>query len=79
MQADTLIFAIGLLPELSILKKEGLKLKNGLLETDDEGRTNLAGVYAAGEVKDGKSTVCKALAAGRKVAQNIIKKVESMQ
>lgn len=79
MQADTLIFAIGLLPELSILEKEGLKLKNGLLETDDEGRTNLVGVYAAGDVKDGKSTVCKALAAGRKVAQNIIRKVESIQ
>jgi len=79
MQADSLIFAIGLLPELNILEKEGLKMKNGLLETDDEGRTNLLGVYAAGDVKEGKSTVCKALAAGRKVAQNIIKKVENMQ
>ncbi|MFP3869631.1 MAG: FAD-dependent oxidoreductase, partial [Syntrophobacteria bacterium] len=43
----------------------------GLLEVDGSLRTNLSGVYAAGDAVSGPSSVVEAMAAGRKVARTV--------
>lgn len=74
VEANTVIFAIGLKPEKSVLEKEGIALNDwGMIEIDENGKTNLEGVFAGGDVTENKSTVCRALAAGKKAAIGIIK------
>ena len=46
-----------------------------MVKIDADGMTNLKGVYAGGDVTESKSTVCRALAAGKKAAQGIMKKI----
>ena len=74
VEANTVVFAIGLKPEKTILEKEKLKLNEwGMIEVDENCQTNLKGVLAGGDVIQSKSTVCRALADGKKVAFEIIK------
>lgn len=76
VEANTVVFAIGLKPEKSLLEKEGIKLNDwGLIEVDENGMTNIENVFAGGDVTESKSTVCRALAEGKKAANGIIKKV----
>ena len=44
-----------------------------MIEIDENGKNNLEGVFAGGDVTENKSTVCRALAAGKKAAIGIIK------
>lgn len=75
VEASTVVFAIGLKPENLILEKENIKLNEwGMLEVDENCQTNLKGVFAGGDVIQSKSTVCRALADGKKVAFEISKK-----
>lgn len=75
--ADTVVFAIGLKPEKSVLEYEGVKLNDwGMVEIDENGMTNLENVFAGGDVTESKSTVCRALAAGKRAAKGIMKKFE---
>lgn len=73
MKVDTFIFAIGLSPEKQLLEKEGIKLEKGLIVIDENGKTNLDKVYAGGDVVESKSTVCRAIASGKKAAKGILK------
>lgn len=75
MKVDTLIFAIGLSPEKQLLEKEGFVLNNGLIEIDDNGKTNLDKVYAGGDLTQSKSTVCRAIASGKSAAKSIINEI----
>lgn len=76
VEADTIVFAIGLKPEKELLEKEGIKLNDyGMIEIDENGMTNIENVYAGGDDTESKSTVCKALAAGKKAANGIMKKI----
>ena len=53
-------------------RAEGLNLTSGgYLETDDEQRTGLAGVYAAGDMATGPSTVVESMASGRAAARAV--------
>ena len=67
---DTVVFAVGQtntaleLPALAADDK-------GLLRTEC-GKTNLAGVYAAGDIVNGGKTVVEAVAAGKRAARQII-------
>lgn len=71
--ANTVVFAIGLKPNKTILRDEGININEyGLVEIDDECRTNIENVFAGGDVSESKSTVCRALSAGRKAALKII-------
>lgn len=75
-EANTVVFAIGLKPEKSLLEKEEIKLNDwGLVEIDNDGMTSIENVFAGGDVTESKSTVCKALAAGKKAANGIMKKI----
>lgn len=77
VDADTVVFAIGLKPEKTLLEKEGIQLNDwGMVEVDENGRTNLDDVYAGGDIMESKSTVCRALAAGKRAAKGIMKNFE---
>ena len=76
IDANTVVFAIGLKPEKELLEKEGIQLNDwGMIQIDENGMTNLENVYAGGDVTESKSTVCRALAAGKKVAKGIMQKI----
>lgn len=71
--ANTVVFAIGLKPNKTILSDEGININEyDLVDIDDECRTNIENVFAGGDVSESKSTVCRALSAGRKAALKII-------
>lgn len=72
MKVDTFIFAIGLSPEKQLLEKEGITLENGLVVIDENGKTNLDKVYAGGDVTESKSTVCRAIASGKRAARGVL-------
>ena len=44
--------------------------------THEDGKTNLNNVYAGGDATENKSTVCKAIAAGKKAAKGILKQIQ---
>ena len=74
---DTFVFAIGLKPDKHLLEKENIELNDwGLVKVDENMKTNLKRVYAGGDAMESKSTVCRALAAGKKAASSIIKESE---
>lgn len=73
IEADTVIFAIGYIPESEILMDSGLSLNrnNTIVVKDETGVTNLKGVFAGGDVVSGPSSVVKAIAAGKRAADAI--------
>jgi NADPH-dependent glutamate synthase beta subunit-like oxidoreductase/coenzyme F420-reducing hydrogenase delta subunit len=73
IKADTIILAIGYIPEADPLKSNGLILsKNGTVVVRDEtGATNIKGVFAGGDVVSGPSSVIEAIASGKKGAMAI--------
>ena len=75
MKIDSFIFAIGLSPERKLLEKEGIVLEKGLVVIDEKGRTNIDGVYAGGDLTENKSTVCRAIAGGKKAAKVILEEM----
>lgn len=76
IEADTVIFAIGLKPNIELLKKEGLELTEwGTIVVDENYQTSIENVYSGGDVIENKSVVCKALASGKKAAEAIIEKI----
>ncbi len=75
MKVDTFVFAIGLTPEKQLLEKEGIDLEKGLVVIDENGKTNLDKVYAGGDLTENKSTVCRAIAAGKRAAKGILEEM----
>lgn len=69
--ADSTIISISQGPKSKLISTtEGLKAsENGLLVTDEEGRTTIPGVFASGDVVMGARTVVEAVAYSKKVAQ----------
>lgn len=74
INANSVIFAIGLRPDKSLIQKEGIKLnEKGLIIIDEEGMTNIKGVFSGGDVTQNKATVCMAIRDGKNVAEKIEK------
>jgi glutamate synthase (NADPH/NADH) small chain len=68
---DVVIMAVGRTPN-PIIKQttEGLETtKWGGIVTDKDGKTNIEGVYAGGDIVTGESTVISAMGAGRRAAR----------
>jgi glutamate synthase (NADPH/NADH) small chain len=70
-ETDTVIIAIGRTPNPIIQSTtEGLEVtKWGTIVTDAQGKTNLEGVYAGGDIVTGEATVISAMGAGKKAAK----------
>lgn len=74
--ANTVIFAIGLKPDKTLISNQGIELDDwGYIKINKDGQTNIEKVYAGGDVVESKATVCRALAAGKKAALGIIKNI----
>ncbi|QSZ28103.1 NAD(P)/FAD-dependent oxidoreductase [Aceticella autotrophica] len=52
LQADNLIFAIGVVPNTEIVKNTSIKLNRGII-VDNKMKTNIDNIYAAGDVAEG--------------------------
>ncbi len=73
-EANTVVFAIGLKPDKALIQEQGIELDEwGYIKIDENGKTNLANVYAGGDNTESKATVCRALAAGKKAAFGIMR------
>jgi glutamate synthase (NADPH) small chain len=71
IDCDTVIIAVGTRPN-PLLKAAvpGVELSSrGYVLTDDDGATNLPGVYSGGDIVTGSATVILAMGAGKKAAQ----------
>lgn len=76
-EANTVVFAIGLKPDKTLIENQGIELDDwGYIKIDEDGKTNLENVYAGGDNTESKSTVCRALAAGKKAAIGIMKNIK---
>jgi glutamate synthase (NADPH/NADH) small chain len=73
MDTDTVIVAVGRSPNPIIQSTtEGLATtKWGTIMADDNGKTNIEGVYAGGDIVTGEATVISAMGAGKKAAKAI--------
>lgn len=71
MDVDTVVFAIGLTPNGKLLEEQGIETDRGLIKIDENGKTCIEGVFAGGDDTESKSSVCRAVAAGKKAAIGI--------
>ena len=73
MDTDTVIVAVGRTPNPIIQSTtEGLEVtKWGTIVSDENGKTNIEGVYAGGDIVTGEATVISAMGAGKKAARAI--------
>jgi glutamate synthase (NADPH/NADH) small chain len=73
MDVDTVIVAIGRTPNPIIQNTtEGLRVtKWGTIITDENGQTNVEGVFAGGDIVTGEATVISAMGAGKKASKAI--------
>ena len=72
IEANSIVFAIGLKPNNFLLEKEGFVLDRGYIKVDENNKTNIDGVFAGGDVMQNKATVCMAIKEGKKAAKGII-------
>ena len=71
MEANTIVFAIGLTPDSELLDKMNIENDRGTIKLDDNNMTSIEGVFAGGDLVEKKSTVCRAIASGKKAAIGI--------
>ena len=77
MQVNTIVFAIGSMADEQLLNKIGASTKNGLCSVNENYMTNIQNIYAGGDLVETKSSVCKAIATGKKAANAILGRKES--
>jgi NADPH-dependent glutamate synthase beta subunit-like oxidoreductase len=74
LNVDMVIEAIGQKVENEFIKHKDLKVNpNGTINTNKNRETSIAGIFAAGDVTNGGSTVIQAIAEGIEAAINIDK------
>lgn len=74
IEADSVILAIGQGPASTLSEKAQIATTlRGLFVVDDNGMTNIPGVFAAGDVVSGPKTVVEAVAHTKRVAEQMVK------
>lgn len=72
LPAGMVLTAIGEAPELSFLPKGRVELTDwGSVKTDEEGRTNIPWLFAAGDCASGPATIVEAMAAAGRAASSL--------
>jgi glutamate synthase (NADPH/NADH) small chain len=73
LEVDQVIMAIGQASNPILIKSvKGLKLWGaGYIEVDEEGGTNIPGIFAGGDIATGAATVISAMGAGKRAARAI--------
>lgn len=79
IKIDTALVAIGQSPNPLIPQTvKGLKMgKWGNIDTDEDGRTSIPGLFAGGDIATGAATVILAMGAGKRAARAINKYIKS--
>lgn len=79
IKCDTLILAVGALANPILIRSiPEMKLnKRGYIQVDENGMTNIEGIFAGGDIVSGSATVISAMGAGRKAAQAINRFIRS--
>jgi len=72
MECSSVLLAIGREPNSFLQKKAGIKTgKKNSIEINDQYKTSMTGVFAAGDVTTGETLVVKAMSSGREAAQRV--------
>jgi thioredoxin reductase (NADPH) len=72
MPIDGVFIAIGYIPAVELAKKLGVELtEDGFIKCDEHHRTNLPGVYSAGDVEGGYKQIVTAVGQGAEAALSI--------
>ena len=72
MPMDGVFIAIGYLPAVQLAKKLGVELTDdGFIKRDQHHRTNIPGVYSAGDVEGGYKQIVTAVGQGAEAAMSI--------
>ncbi|MEG1754296.1 MAG: FAD-dependent oxidoreductase, partial [Christensenella sp.] len=72
LDCDMVLIAIGQGPQGAVVSESAVKkTRRGLLDVDENGMTNTAGVFASGDVVTGPRTVVEAIAFSKKVVEEI--------
>jgi glutamate synthase (NADPH/NADH) small chain len=72
MQCSAVLLAVGRGPDSFLQKKAGLKVgKHDSIAINDNYKTSMEGVFAAGDVTSGETLVVKAMESGREAAQRV--------
>ncbi|MCW3141644.1 MAG: NAD(P)-binding protein [Methanophagales archaeon] len=71
MEVDTVMLAIGQQSELGFLEGSGIEVDGTRIKVDENGRTNVEGVFAGGDAVTGPATVIDAIAWGKRAAEVI--------
>ena len=72
MSCSSVLLAVGRGPDSFLQKKAGIKTgKKNSIAIDDQYKTSIKGVFAAGDVTKGETLVVKAMASGREAAQRV--------
>ena len=72
MQADGVFIAVGYTPAVELAEKIGLELsEEGYIQHDGKHRTNLPGIYSAGDVEGGYKQIVTATGQGAEAAMTI--------
>jgi glutamate synthase (NADPH) small chain len=72
MQCSAVLLAIGRGPDSFLQKQAGLKVgKHDSIAINDNYKTSMEGVFAAGDVTSGETLVVKAMESGREAAQRL--------
>jgi NADPH-dependent glutamate synthase beta subunit-like oxidoreductase len=72
MQCSAVLLAIGRGPDSFLQKQAGLKVgKHDSIAINDNYKTSMTGVFAAGDVTSGETLVVKAMESGREAAQRV--------
>jgi glutamate synthase (NADPH) small chain len=72
VKCSAVLLAVGRGPNSSVQKSSGLKTgKKDSIAIDDDFKTSMTGVFAAGDVTTGETLVVKAMGSGREAAQRV--------
>lgn len=75
IEADTVIMAIGSLPSYEQLNDEIELSDDSLIQVDENGETNIHGVFAGGDLIEKRATVCSAVRTAKIAAEGIDRKL----
>ena len=72
MKTDGVFIAIGYEPSVELAKKIGIELtEDGFIKHDEKHRTNIPGIYSAGDVEGGYKQIVTASGQGSAAALSI--------
>ncbi len=77
IEADTIIMAIGSLPNYKQIGAEIKLSDDELINVNEDGETNIEGVFAGGDLVQSRATVCLAVKTAKIAAEGIHKKLNN--